>query len=244
MNWSVYSVMKKKKKGRQTICIDPCWVMEVIIHTCFIVAQGPNKKKGYTCTCFSDYLPPGERVTSEISPSVACRWWRPSIFQEKSLGQISVDGKGKVRNPTSVFKHCRFWWPCQRLLFLLFSHSPPASDYRSNCASGTDRCALSQLLLMKRGKKKEKRKTCLVLHMSALFLELPGSWPHYTDLHTHSPFLSLCVCLSKLIAECRWALFHKEPADCMKWRYVCGCVRARVLAGRRDERVVTGVLTC
>lgn len=57
----------------------------------------------------------------------------------------------------------------------------------------------------KHGERTEK-KCRLVLHMSALFLELLRSWPHYTDLHTRSPSVSLSVCLFKLIAECRWAL--------------------------------------
>ena len=82
--------------------------------------------------------------------------------------------------------------------FYSVSFPPCFSLCRSSCVAGSDRCAVSLLLFMK-----GEKKSCLVLHMSALFLELLGSWPHYTDLHTLSPVLSLSVCLSKLIAECR-----------------------------------------
>lgn len=126
------------------------------------------------------------------------------------------------------------------------------SDCRSNCVAGSDRCAILLLLCMKGGKK--KKKTRLVLHMSALFLELLRSWPHYTDLHTHSPILSLSVCLFKLIAECRWALFSQAGqlhGACTEKKKVCVHMRVRVglhvcvcPSGRGDERVVTGVLTC
>lgn len=107
---------------------------------------------------------------------------------------------------------------------MLPSHvSLSLSDCRANCVAGSDRCAVSLLLFMK-GEKKGEKKSHLVLHMSALFLELLRSWPHYTDLHTHCPFLSLSLCLSKLIAECRWALFHKKPTDCVVRTLVCVCL--------------------
>lgn len=72
-------------------------------------------------------------------------------------------------------------------------------------------------------KEGKKRKPRLVLHMSALFSVRLRSWPHYTDLHTCSPFPSLSACLFTLIAECRWALFSQGAGKLRGDVCVCVC---------------------
>lgn len=72
----------------------------------------------------------------------------------------------------------------------------------------------------------KKKKTCLVLHMSALFLELLRSWPHYTDLHT--PFLSLSLTVSLQVNSRMQMSTFSQGAGWLHEAYKCMCARACV----------------
>lgn len=162
----------------------------------------------------------------EITWSVSCffsaaniLWWHPYPYFLSVLKGVTMTAA--LYSPLFLLCFSLCVWLCG-----------------GDCATVSDRCAVTLLLFMKGKENHVLSSTCLLS-----FLELPRSWPHYTDLHTLSPFLSLSVCLTMLIAECRWALFHKEPADYARHVCVYECVRGSP-SGREDERVVTGVLTC
>lgn len=108
-------------------------------------------------------------------------------------------------------------------------------------------CCIAVSLHEKR-KKKEKRKTRLVLHVCSLFsateVLAPLHW--FTHMLSHSVALRMSLHVNSRMQMSTF--FHKEPANRMEHIVqLCVCVYARTRmgpSGRADERVVTGVLTC
>lgn len=84
--------------------------------------------------------------------------------------------------------------------------------------AGSDRCAVSLLFFMKKWEKKEIM-SCPP-HVFSLFRATEVLAPLHWFTHTLPLFVPVSLCLFKLIAECRWALFHKELAECVRHIYV------------------------
>ena len=97
----------------------------------------------------------------------------------------------------------------------------------ANCVAGQWQMCCIAASLHERRKKKKKKKSCLVLHMSALFLELLRSWPHYTDLHTRSPF-SVALCASLQVNSRMQMSTFSQGAGWLREAYICVCVCQRV----------------
>ena len=156
--------------------------------------------------------------------------------------------RNKTGNCSSSVRYC----PLSRSPLSYFSVS--VSDCRSKLCGRAVTDVLYRCFSAWKEEKKKKKKSCLVLHMSALFLELLRSWPHYTDLHTRSPF-SVALCASLQVNSRMQMSTFSQGAGWLREAYICVCVCQRVCvcvcvcvcmspSGRGDERVVTGVLTC